>query len=113
MGMVEVRDYHYDPTRMDEYRAWAAEAGPFLRDRWDASGFWIDVGEDPEVFGSQPRDHPHGMPNVTWVIRWPDRATRDAAWAALWEDPEWNRLWDRHPGFDGYRQLTVRFLGEV
>ena len=25
----------------------------------------------------------------------------------------WNELWARHPGFDGYRQLSVRFLDEL
>ena len=43
----------------------------------------------------------------------PDRERRDAAWDALWEDDDWNELWGRHPGFEGYRQLSVRFLDEV
>lgn len=107
--MIEVRDYHYDPDRMDEYRAWAAEAGSFLRDRWDVDGFWIATSDDPLVMGSAP-DIPLGPANVTWVIRWPDMATRQAEWDALWEDETWQDLWDRHPGFDGYRQLLVRFL---
>lgn len=107
--MIEVRDYHYDPARMDEYRAWAVEAGAFLRRRWQVDGFWVDTGTEPVVMGSDPQ-LPLGPANVTWVIRWDDRAQRDAAWDALWEDPAWNELWDRHPGFDGYRQLLVRFL---
>jgi hypothetical protein len=113
MPLIEVRDYHYDPDRMDDYRAWAAEAGPFLCDRFDAEGFWIDAGEPGMLFGADPREHPHGPANVTWVIRWEDRSQRDAAWDALWEDDTWNDLWERHPGFEGYRQLSVRFLTEV
>ena len=38
MALIEVRDYHYDPDRMDDYRRWAAEAGPWLRQRWNMSG---------------------------------------------------------------------------
>lgn len=110
---MEVRDYHYDPDRMDAYRVWAAEAGPWLRDRWEVSGFWIDAGQENLLFGADPQPAPHGDANVTWVIRWDDREQRDAAWEELWEDPEWNALWERHPGFEGYRQLSVRFLDEV
>jgi hypothetical protein len=113
MGLIEVRDYHYDPDRMDEYREWAAQAGPWLRDRFDMSGFWIDSGEEGQLFGADPQPSPHGPANVTWIIRWADRVEREAAWERLWEDPEWNALWDLHPGFEGYRQLSVRFLDEV
>lgn len=111
--MIEVRDYHYDPSRLPEYRAWAAEAGPWLRDRWDVDGFWVRGDEEGELFGADPVPSPHGPANVTWVIRWSDRAERDAAWEALWQDDAWNDLWSRHPGFDGYRQLSVRFMDEV
>ena len=110
--MIEVRDYHYDPERLDEYRAWAAEAGPYLRDRWDVDGFWISTADDPIVMGSDPA-LPLGPANVTWVIRWPDMATREAEWENLWADDKWNDLWDRHPGFEGYRQLLVRFMDPV
>ena len=114
MAVIEVRDYHYDPGRIADYRVWAAEAGQFLRDRWDMSGFWLDSGEEPRVMGSDPMEPKHGRPNVTWVIRWENgMEQRETEWEALWEDGEWNELWDRHPGFDGYRQLLVRFLDEV
>lgn len=114
MALIEVRDYHYDPERIDAYWAWAAQAGPWLRQRWDVSGFWIAAGDDDaRLFGADPRPSPHGPANVTWTIRWRDRAERDAAWDDLWADDSWNDLWARHPGFDGYRQLSVRFLEEV
>ena len=113
MVLIEVRDYHYDPDRMDEYRVWAAQAGPWLRDRWDISGFWVDFGEEGQLFGSDPRPSAHGPANVTWIIKWRDRVERDAACDELWRDDDWNQLWERHPGFEGYRQLSVRFLEQV
>lgn len=113
MALIELRDYHYRSDRMDAYRAWAVEAGAFLRDRWDMEGFWIDSGEPPHIFGSDPMDPPLGSPNVSWRIRWPDLERREEEWEALWEDPEWNDLWSKHPGFEGYLQLSVRFLDEV
>lgn len=113
MALIEVRDYHYRPDRMDEYRVWAGDAGPFLRERWEMSGFWVDSGEAPIIMGSSPMEPEHGWANVTWVLKWRDMEERTTAWEELWEDPEWQAIWDRHPGFDGYLQLAVRFLEEV
>lgn len=111
--LIEVRDYHYERDRLDAYRDWAATAGLWLRDRWDVDGFWVDAGQEGELFGADPVPSPHGPANVTWVIRWGSRAERDAAWEALWDDADWQALWDQHPGFEGYRQLSVRFLEPV
>lgn len=113
MALIELRDYHYRPDRLEEYREWAVEAGAFLRDRLDASGFWIDSGEPARIFGSDPMEPKHGPANVSWMIRWTDLDEREAAWEELWEDPEWNEIWSRHPGFEDYLQLSVRFLEEV
>ena len=73
----------------------------------------MDSGEESQLFGADPRPCEHGPANVIWIIRWRDRAERDAAWDELWNDDDWNGLWARHPGFEGYRQLSVRFLHEV
>ncbi|MGH8946920.1 MAG: hypothetical protein ACRDVL_12330 [Acidimicrobiia bacterium] len=113
MGLIEVRDYHYDESRLDAYRIWATEAGEFLRNRWDMSGFWIDSGEPARISGSDPMDPEHGSANVTWVLRWQNLEEREAAWDDLWKDQAWERIWSRHPGYDGYLQLSVRFLDEV
>lgn len=113
MAIVEVRDYHYNPDRMDSYRTWAGEAGVFLRKRWNMSGFWLDSGEPPRISGSDPMTPPLGSANVTWVIHWDDLPQRESAWDDLWKDPEWKEIWSRHPGFDDYLQLSVRFMEEV
>ncbi len=80
MAVIEVRDYHYEPDRMEAYRVWAEEAGVFLRDRWDMSGFWLDSGEPARISGSDPMSPRHGSANVTWVLHWDDMAEREAAW---------------------------------
>ena len=113
MALIEVRDYHFAPDRMGDYRTWAVEAGEYLRSRWDVSGFWLDSGVPTRIMGADPMELRHGHANVTWVIRWPDIDARERAWEALWEDPEWNDLWERHPGFNGYLHMSVRFLEEV
>lgn len=80
---------------------------------WGVSGLRVDSVEPGQLFGADPRPRAHGPANVTWIIRWRDREERDAAWDALWQDGAWKALWARHPGFEGYRQLSVRFLDEV
>ena len=38
---------------------------------------------------------------------------REAEREALWEDEEWTAQWDKHPGFEGYLHMSVRFLEEA
>lgn len=108
--LFEIRDYHYAPERFDQYQVWAAEASRFFGDRWDLIGFWLDEGIPTRVMGSDPMELPHGSANVTWILRWDRIEQRDEAWEVLWEDPKWLEIWDRHPGFDGYRHMSVRFM---
>lgn len=111
--IFEIRDYHYDTDRLEEYRAWAGEAVVFLGERWDLLGWWMDSGKEPRIMGSDPMELEHGLANITWMLGWDNMKERESAWDELWEDSEWLALWDRHPGFDGYRQLAVRFMEKV
>jgi hypothetical protein len=77
-GIYEIRDYTIDPVWFDRYVAWARnDAAPWLAANLDVVGFWVLGGEPPVVGGSNPVVSPNGQPNVTWILRWPDRATRD------------------------------------
>ena len=74
--IYEIRNYHFNPARLEEYKTWAKEkALPFLDRELDLVGFWANAG-DSEVLG-EPMDI-LGSANITWIIRWPDRETRDA-----------------------------------
>jgi hypothetical protein len=108
--IFEIRDYHYKPDRMDEYREWAHDAALVLGERLDVLGFWVDDGIPAEVTGSDPMDLRHGPANVTRMIRWDSMEHRERGWDALWQDPVWNETWARHPGFEGYLHMSVRFL---
>lgn len=44
---------------------------------------------------------------VGWIT-WPDKATRDAGWEALMQDP---RMADMQPSFDGKRMIYAGFDG--
>ena len=73
-------------------------------------GFWIDSGEDPEIRGTDPVDSPIGQANVTWIIRWEDKATRDEQLPAALASSEWREVWAKHPDPGGYQQLMSRFM---
>ncbi|MDJ0768116.1 MAG: hypothetical protein QNJ12_04950 [Ilumatobacter sp.] len=110
--LFEFRDYHYDGD-LGEYRAWWEEALPVLSEWFDIVGVWTDRGEPPRITGASPMELPLGSANVTWVIRWDDLEQREETWDRLREAAEWTALAERHPGWDRYLHMSVRFLDEV
>lgn len=113
-ALYEIRDYHFEPERIDEYRDWAEEAAAVLGEGLlDLVGWWVDSGIPPRVQGADPMEPRHGYPNVTWIIRWDDLGQRDAGWSAMWEDEGWQECWARHPGPEGYLHMTSRFMHQV
>jgi hypothetical protein len=109
--IYEVRDYHLRPDVIEDYRAWATEAVVVLRQHLDVVGFWIDDGAfAPEIEGTDPVDSPIGSANVTWIIRWASKATRDAEIDRVFEGETWRQVWSRHPDPNAYRQSTSRFM---
>ena len=109
--LYEVRDYHYRPDIWDDYRKWATgEAIPFLKANMDVLEFWLDSGIEPEISGTKPVRSDIGSANVTWVIRWPDKDTRDREFAKVMGSEGWRDIWSRHPDPGGYRQVSVRYM---
>ena len=112
--IYEVRDYHIRPDIYEAYKAWGEEAVPILRELFDVVGFWIEAGEaHPEISGSDPIGAPIGEANVTWIIRWPDKATRDREIQKAFASDAWKDVWSRHPDPEGYLQSSSRFMTEV
>ncbi|MFQ5380528.1 MAG: hypothetical protein ACE5EF_02730 [Dehalococcoidia bacterium] len=112
--IYEVRDYHYRRDLWEEYKEWARTlAIPFLRDNLDVVGFWIEAGHEPEIGGSDPADARHGPANVTWIIRWPDKATRDREFRRVMGGEGWQEIMARHPDQNGYLQTSARFLEQA
>jgi len=95
---------------MDAYKEWWVEGLDVLGAHMDIQGLWFDSGEPARISGEDPMPLPHGSANVTWMIRWDDIEHRDAVWNALYADPEWVACAARHPGFDGYLHMSVRFM---
>ena len=110
-GIVEIRDYTIDPKDFPAYRRWATEhAAPWLKANLDVIDFWVDVGLEAEIAGSDADPSRHGLANVCWIIRWPDRDARDEGYRAFVRDPGWQEIWSRHPNPDAYLEINVRFM---
>lgn len=110
--LYEFRDYHYRGN-WDAYREWWEEGLEVLGAHMDILGVWFDSGIPARTAGEDPMPLPYGSANVTWIIRWNDLEQREAAWAALEDDAAWISCAERHPGFDGYQNMSVRFLEQA
>jgi hypothetical protein len=112
--MFEIRDYHYRPDLIAEYKKWAEFAVVVLRDKLDVVGFWVDEGEiKPEITGSAPINSPIGSANVTWIIRWDSKESRNSTMETAFVGDAWDAVMARHPDPDGYLQVSSRFMEEV
>ena len=110
--ITEIRDYHFAGD-LTAYKEWWRDALPLISQHMDVIGVWLDNGEPPRISGSSPMDLPIGSANVTWIIRWQGMAAREEGWDALRADPAWIECADRHPGFDHYLHMSVRFCEPV
>lgn len=112
--LYEIRDYHYRADLFEPYKKWAEElAVPVLKEKLDVVGFWISNGEAPEVAGTDPIESSIGYANVTWIIRWDNKAARDKGLPAALESDEWKAVWAKHPDQDGYQQILARFMEAI
>lgn len=111
---VEIRNYHYDPSKFEAYRQWALhDAVPFLKANFDVVDFWLDNGEAPELTGKDPMSLKHGSANVTWIIRWESMNQRIESHKAVFQSDGWREIWAKHPDPNGYLQLEARFAESV
>ena len=109
--IYEIRNYHFDPERFDEYKAWAKDkALPFLSKELDLVGFW--AGDDSEVVGAPMDDM--GSANITWIIRWPDRATREEVFDRVFTGEAWGEIFSEVPGgLESYKRMEAKFTEDM
>ena len=110
--LYEIRNYHFEPSRFEEYKAWAKnKALPFLDRELDLVGFWATDG-DSQITG-EPMDT-LGSANITWIIRWTDRATRDQAMATVFTGEEWDEIFTHVPGgMASYQRMEAKFTEDL
>jgi hypothetical protein len=111
--LYEVRNYHIRPSALEVYRDWVrALAVPYLASRLDLVGFWINTAEPPQITG-EPLDA-LGSANVTWVLRWTDKAQRDEALPRVFSGPAWDAVFAELPGgMDNYLRMEAKFTDAV
>jgi hypothetical protein len=106
--IFEIRNYHYEPSLIKEYRKWAVElALPFLRENLDVVGFWMNLDETPQVSG-KPLDG-LGSATVTWIIRWADMTQRNEVMARVFASSEWQEVMKQNPGQEHYHRKEAKF----
>ena len=111
--IVEIRNYHFDPARIDDYRVWATElAVPHLKAELDLVGFWINTAAEPEITGAPHDDL--GTANVTWILRWDDLETRSKTMDRVFSSDRWKEIFAKVPGGrESYRRTEAKFAAEI
>ena len=107
--IYEIRNYHFKPERFEEYKAWAKEqALPFLERELDLIGFWVNTDEENQVTGEAMDSL--GSANITWIIRWPDKKTRDEQFASVFSGQQWTEIFNNVPGgLESYLRMEAKF----
>jgi hypothetical protein len=107
--LYEIRNYHIRPETLAAYTHWAkTEAVPHLAEKLDLVGFWIS-NSDPSQITGEPMDK-LGSANVTWILRWRDRAQRDEELPRTFSGPAWEQIFSRLPGgLDNYLRMEAKF----
>jgi hypothetical protein len=113
--LFEIRNYHFEPTKFEAYKKWAATlAAPYLKRKMDVVGIWVNNEMAPEYGGSLPHDEGIRPANVTWIIRWQDKAQRDKATEERRSDPEWQAILSAVPGGrESYLRTEAKFATEI
>ena len=110
-GIVEIRDYTIEVEWLARYKVWAEElAAPWLKKNLDIIDFWMDMGLEEEVSGSNPQVSDNGQANVCWIIRWRDKAHREAVFRKTMGSSEWRDIWAKHPNAKAYLHMNARFM---
>ena len=107
--LFEIRNYHLAPERFEEYKTWARErALPYLDRELDLVGFWATRDGETEVTGAAMDEL--GSANITWILRWTDRESRDATMAKAFTGPEWDAIFEHVPGgMSSYLRMESKF----
>ncbi len=111
--LYEIRSYQFEPTLFDEYKSWVqTRALPWITRQLDLVGFWTNVPERVEI-DMVPTDEPAAA-NITWIIRWPDKATRDVEFERIFGSDEWAEIFEDVPGgFGSYLRTEAKFAEQL
>ena len=112
--IYEIRDYTIEEEDFEAQVYWAENHFmPYGNARIEIIDFWVNRGDEAIVEGTNPIVSPNGQPNVTWVAKYKSREDRDAFFANLDVDPEWEKVWSKHPNPDAYIHSNARFFKSI
>ena len=112
--IYEIRDYTIEEEDFEAYVYWAENHFmPYGNVGIEIIDFWVNRGDEAIVEGTNPIVSPNGQPNVTWVAKYKSREDRDAFFANLDVDPEWEKVWSKHPNPDAYIHSNARFFKSI
>ena len=112
MSYLDVVGLPLDPARRDDYRAMAETVAAFLKEHGVVS--YVDAVADDVPRGQRTDWYraaatEEGEIVAVSVAIWPDKATRDAAWAAMEADPRFKDMQPEDMPFDGKRMFFGGF----
>jgi len=107
--LIEVRNYHIQPSAFDVYMEWARTiAVPFLKRNYDVIGFWVNSEDKPEIARGEP--DPLGSSNVTWIVRWESMSQRNETLRGTTASAEWQGIFSKLPGgIKNYLRIESKF----
>lgn len=108
--IYEIRHYHFNPERLDEYKQWArGGAVNYLQNNLDIVGFWVASHIPSETPLGEP--DPLGADTVTWIIRWKSMDERGRVLPEVLSKPEWLEIFSKVPGGqDSYFRAESNFM---
>ncbi len=85
-----------------------------MKKKMDIVGFWVADDDPPQFGGSLAQNAGATFANITWIIRWDDRAQRDRVWEETRSDPEWIEILSKVPGGrKSYLKTEAKFASEI
>jgi hypothetical protein len=111
--IYEIRNYYFEPTRLDEYREWIRNrAIGYLQENLDLKGFWINNSEAPQVNGVEMDDL--GSANITWILGWNSMEERNETMGKVFTGPEWDAIFEHVPGgMKSYLRMEAKFAEKM
>jgi hypothetical protein len=110
----EIRNYWYDPEYFQEYKKWSIEvAAPYFRSKLDVVGIWFKNDMPVEYAGSLPKDDNMIPANMTWIIRWNDKETRDKFWKDFVSSEDYKNMPSPPGGVKSYLREEIKFAEAI
>jgi hypothetical protein len=75
--------------------------------------FLADDGIGSEVEGSSPLEYPNGQPNITYIAKFKSKKERDDLFNSMGNDPEWEKVWSKHPNPSAYVHSYGKFFKSI